>query len=482
MDGLLSLPPELLAMIGRKLIGSVLGPTCGSHMYVFNFALTCKGMYSVLEHILFGDIRIYHTREATELRYQRLLPLIRAIEREPTLGTHLKKFKLCLSRRRAIRDVDGRKPYLAEVTRQCESFGSFLHACAPNMEALKMPYPLGCDFLGRTWAKLVTLTVSSMDGALRTCSEGLENVDWLQDLRFSQGLDVAFLATVLHSPQLRGLSLEATRFSGEEAVSNLQPRSISLQRLIISTHGKQDPTVSALLQAPKALAEFRLPCCLQRHKFESCFDVWDEDLMPESLRLPRLTTIHEGLRHHSTTPKHLYIHGASFSINRSLNTGHHSFRGFSCLRIMEVDINMLLGWENCWFSRKPLNKNRSLPPRALDRFLPDSLQDLVLYIDNDYRRQKGHGYMHQIMLGIIDEADRLNCLKTIRLAPDYVHCWDCSEADRRIFDDEDDEGDGDDYTKAQTIAECDEMKRLADSMKINFKVSDNGQKQGLPYW
>lgn len=178
MKGLLKLPPELTGITGRNLIRGVQGTACGSHVNVFSFALTCKNMYNVLEHILLEDIRIAHRWEATELRNKRLLPLTRAIEREPTLDTHLRNFELCLSRHSSMRDVYRgesiqdiyvRESYLAEVTRQCQSFGNFLHAYAPKMSALKMPYPPGCDFLDRTWPKLETVIVSSMDGAFGTC-------------------------------------------------------------------------------------------------------------------------------------------------------------------------------------------------------------------------------------------------------------------------------------------------------------------------
>jgi len=135
---------------------------------------------------------------------------------------------------------------------------------------------------------------------------------------------------------------------------------------------------------------------------------------------------------------------------------------------MEIDITMLLGWKNCWFSRKPPHESPSLDPRALGTLLPDSLQELVLYIDNDYRSQKSPGY---------------TCLKTIRLSPEYVHCWSCSHADGRVWDSEDDEDEGeeDEEEDAETIAYRDGVKRLANSRNINFAVSKDEQDRELPY-
>lgn len=201
--------------------------------------------------------------------------------------------------------------------------------------------------------------------------------------------------------------------------------------------------------------------------------------MLASMRLPLLATIYEGLKQHTTTLKHLHIHGARFSLNRTLNIGHRSFRDLSCLQTMEIDITMLLGWKDCWFSCKPPHVGPSLDPRALGTLLPDSLQELVLYIDNDYRIQKPPGYMHEIVLGIIDEADRLTCLKTIRLSPEYVHCWSCSHADGRVWDSEVEE---DEEEVAETIVYRDKVKRLANSRNINFAVSKDEQNRELPYW
>jgi len=293
LKGLLKLPPELIGIIGRNLIRGVQGTACGSHVNVFSFALTCKNMYSVLEHILLEDIRIVHRLEATELRNKRLLPLTRAIERELTLGTHLRNFELCLRRHslmrdvyrgESIQDIYGRESYLAEVTRQCQSFGNFLHAYAPNVSAPKTLYPLGCDLLGRTWPKLETLIVSSMDGAFGTCCVCFKDWGGFQNFPQPYGLNVTFLASALHSPRLKCLSLETTEFKEEEALSNLQPRSIALQWLSISTHGMEGATISALLRTPKALTEFRLPYCCRREPLLLRVEIWDEDSMLVSLR------------------------------------------------------------------------------------------------------------------------------------------------------------------------------------------------------
>ncbi|KAK5956463.1 hypothetical protein OHC33_001948 [Knufia fluminis] len=120
-------------------------------------------------------------------------------------------------------------------------------------------------------------------------------------------------------------------------------------------------------------------------------------------------------------------------MTRSLNVGHHSFRDFSHLEVLECDVAFLLGWQNCIHIRKPISQPATLEPRELGILLPSSLKELSLLIDPTYRERWGNDFIYKIMQGIVDERQRLKELELVYLTVEDPHCMRCCE-DLYTFD------------------------------------------------
>ena len=428
MAVLLKLPPELLEVIGRNLIKSSSDATHDERrMHLLSLARTCERMYNVLKRVLFENIGLFYDTGQPELGNKKLRLFALAIKETPALGLHIRKFELQVKSDYPRTYFPRVRSNMTTFWRRCEALGNIMHSYAPNLKILDMPFPMGCKFLDRSWPNWRTLTASSIDAAYSACHLELHHAGMIQGFEYHEGLKVGRLASILHSPPLRSLTMRTTHLRGG-GLPHLQSGYSSVEQLTIYAYEMQNTTIAVLLRAPKALHEFRLPSCLISHRsyIKAYVEVDSADVYQDLLELPSPTALYEGLRHHIHCLERFHIHGASFAINLSLDTGHHSFRDFSHLESIEIDVTMLLGWKNCEHSKRPVSSSIALPPRDLGTLLPDSLQELKLYIDNDWHIRHGLDYLHQIMIGVNSEAKRLTRLRTISLAPEYLHCWTCS--------------------------------------------------------
>lgn len=448
MTGLLALPRELLIQIARSLDSHFPATFQRDRKHMYNFAKTCSFLYKVLEHVLFEKIQIPNQGGAPELRHQWLLPLARTIEGNFKLGLCLKEFELRLACPWTGGCNENLTAYQAGITRQCNSFGNFLNVYAPSLRSLEVPYPLGCNFLDQSWPDLKKLAICSLDTTLDLDRPEINMDDLLQ------GLDVVFLGTLLLSPKLEELHIKTTTLSGENVLVNLRPRCSALKKLTIRTLEMQESTIRVLLRAPRGLTDFELT---NEEPLEPYDHDSDDEGLPPPRRLPHLTTIYKNLKHQSATLERLSIHGAAFSPNQCLTTGHHSFRGFSCLKSMKVDVAMLLGWTDCEHIAKNSDESKSLEPRAIGTLLPDTLCELNLYIDWTFDFRKKKDYVYQIIAGIIEARRRLVCLKSVKISAIYPHCNDCFYTIPGM------------QTRSDLIDELDRAKKLATDNSIEFE-------------
>lgn len=417
MTKLLDLPTELLVMIAKLLVRDNRDPPYGiGKQDVYSFAKACRLLYAVAGPVLFDSFELHHDGTSAELQTKYLEPLSQTSQGRPVLWLYLKTFSLFLQNA-SYPDREDPIFYLRAITRHCNSLGNVLLRSASNLRRLDTPYPMGCDFLNHSWPSLRKLSVISSDLSLG----GGHPTEY--EPGQCKGLDLSFLPGVLQSPRLKHLRLMTTMFSGQDAVAELKPKTSSLTGLDICTNEMTDGTMLALLRCPKQLDMFRLSSNMW-NEYE-WLDYFYDDYEPRPGCLPSLTTIYEGLKQHTHTIHSLSINGAAYGMNRAFNSGHHSFRDFFNLIHLETDVTMLLRWQNCRHCFKLPGETSTLHPRELGSLLPASLCELTLWIDVDYRQRHGDGYVYQILLGIVDEQDRLDSLEDLTFYIHYPHCDNC---------------------------------------------------------
>ncbi|KAJ9651117.1 hypothetical protein H2198_009596 [Neophaeococcomyces mojaviensis] len=412
MPGLCDLPVELRTRIAEYVAEDDVS-------LLLNLALSCSAFREIAQSIIFRKWSYVATTKdrGINLEHNRFL---QALSNNPTLARHLHTFRSPPPVSSADAVINGIIHGPIYNFRECEEIGKLIVAKAQNLKTLEIPYPYGCTFLDTVHPTLRELTVRPAGiHSVTYTSHSPGDGERIFYLPREGRLDIAFLSSLLRSPMLRALTIEAVEIFEEAHLDGRLLHSTSLEELYLCVGGMNTETVRALIQSSDCLKVFMF------QPVEREDTTWH--VLTDSGHLPAMQAILDSLETHHSSLQSLRLHCFAHLWHPNLHVNPRSLHTFSNLQSLDIDEPLLLGLRSCPHMSSPDGGNSTVLPAGLADLLPPSLKTLILRLDVLYDTRYGPKHATEIVTSLIEAQTCLPKFSSLTLSFPHVFCDQCEE-------------------------------------------------------